>query len=114
MCATLDISLKLLKWPSPDLVYDSKTVATFAYEGNSTGVTHLQPCQDAGFLRVGGVAPGAGDTAEAFGLGEESFSRAHNPAHLTHSWRRGRQTVNSGGFTSPARTKLKPTMLQHQ
>lgn len=48
--------------------------------------SHLQSCQDTGFLGVGGVAPGTGDTAESLGLGEEGFPGTHDPTHLTDSW----------------------------
>ena len=48
--------------------------------------SHLQSCQDTGFLGVGGVAPGTGDTADSLGLGEEGFPGTHDPTHLTDSW----------------------------
>ena len=47
------------------------------------GGLYLETGQNAGFFRVGGVASGTGDAAEALGLGVERISHSHHPTHLT-------------------------------
>lgn len=43
---------------------------------------YLESCQDAGFLGIWGVTPGAGHTAEALGFRVKSISYSNHPTHL--------------------------------